>query len=286
MSLSCLPDSGGCERGRTDPFVAHLNVLEDSHFEHEACLDVLDRTSPQPEALYVDTVTSVRMVIERKAIIWPPNYPQTHKNDHFLAQTVTEALRAICQDQLYALVLEPSVEGRPTEVDQFAKDVIRQVGQEIGLVRAGRSIGSRRPGRRWCFRLQNAWERYCHPLKSGLVVFWCPESDMPELCEPESIPEALQEVLRRIFASCSRKFAPYPDARKVLLIDPHGDLRHAPVDWFARLFGSYPPPKEIDFIWLGVYDWLLDDQQGWMFDKVYSRESGQAAEVYRFSRPP
>jgi hypothetical protein len=37
--MSCIPDSGGCEKRATDALVAYLNAVEGSRYEHHACLD-------------------------------------------------------------------------------------------------------------------------------------------------------------------------------------------------------------------------------------------------------
>lgn len=67
--MSCIPDSGGCERDATDALVAYINQTEGTQYEHRACLDQVDRTRPQPECLYVNITGGRRMVIERKSIM-------------------------------------------------------------------------------------------------------------------------------------------------------------------------------------------------------------------------
>jgi hypothetical protein len=213
------------------------------------------------------------MVIERKLLVWPQDYPQNHKNDHFLAQTVTEALKLECNSDLYSLVLECSLQGHQAELKRIADEIIRHVKQELEQVRTGKTINSLTEGRRWTFRLQNALERHCHPLKQGIVVFWYPGADMFASLGPESVATQLQEQTRKIFRSCERKFAAYSGARKVLLLDPQGELRHAPREWFNQLFRLCPPPKVIDSIWSGIFEWLTDQDEGWIFEKLYPTQS-------------
>jgi hypothetical protein len=64
--MGCLPNSGRCERHRTEPFVQYLNDIENVSYRHEACLDIVIRNRPQPEVLYVEPSTAQRIVIERK----------------------------------------------------------------------------------------------------------------------------------------------------------------------------------------------------------------------------
>lgn len=104
--MGCLPESGACERQRTDPFVHHLNWLEGANYVHNVCLDVLHRNSPQPEALYIDEGSDRRLVIERKNLVWPPEYALGHKNDHFVVDLVSDGLKGLIRDDAYELQLE------------------------------------------------------------------------------------------------------------------------------------------------------------------------------------
>src|SRR6185295_1465472 len=113
--MGCLPESGGCERAQTDPFVDHLNDIEKSDYQHVACLDVIDRNSPQPEALYIDESTGERLVIERKNIVWPSDYAQRHKQDHLLGERLIEGLKDLTADAPYGVELEPSDFSSPNE---------------------------------------------------------------------------------------------------------------------------------------------------------------------------
>lgn len=69
--MSCLPESGGCERQRTDPFVIYLNSVEASNYTFAECLERIHRNKPQPEVLYVQQGTNRKLVIERKSLVWP-----------------------------------------------------------------------------------------------------------------------------------------------------------------------------------------------------------------------
>ena len=82
--MPCLPESGGCEKPFTDVLVAHLNRTEGKRYMHRACLDMEDKTAPQPEALYVDAESGQHLVIERKSVSWPVDYPYRHNNDHVI----------------------------------------------------------------------------------------------------------------------------------------------------------------------------------------------------------
>lgn len=114
--MSCLPESGGCERPFTDAFVEHLNQTGDSRYVHRACLDRIDSKNPQPEALYVDSEQNLQLVIERKSISWPIDFPYRHKKSHFAADRFFEELKGLPPDDLYELRLPMLIKGKKPEL--------------------------------------------------------------------------------------------------------------------------------------------------------------------------
>src|SRR6267142_2645673 len=125
--MGCLPESGGCERQRTDPFVHHLNALAGTDYTHSECLDLLYRNSPQPEALYVDEATGGRLVIERKNLVWPPEYAVGHNNVHFLVDRVIDGLSTLTDDDAYEIQFDLGVSGTPGQLEEFAREIVETV---------------------------------------------------------------------------------------------------------------------------------------------------------------
>lgn len=82
--MTCIPQSGGCERPFTEAFVEHLNQTGGCRYVHRACSDVASRQVPQPEALYEDSGRNMQLVIERKSISWSIDYPYRHKKSTLL----------------------------------------------------------------------------------------------------------------------------------------------------------------------------------------------------------
>src|ERR1044072_5360649 len=117
------------------------------------CLGVGDRNSPQPEPLYIDHGSERQLVIERKNLVWPPEYAIGHKNDHFLVDLVTEGLRDLVSDDAYELHLDLSVSGSTGELEEFAAVIVETVRTRFPEIRAGMTVGSPQIGRRWNFCL-------------------------------------------------------------------------------------------------------------------------------------
>ena len=265
--MGCLPESGGCERSRTDPFVDHLNEVERTNYRHVACLDVLDRNSPQPETLYVDTETSQRLVVERKNIVWPSDYAPRHKQDHELAERLIEGLNDLTADGPYSMELQPSAFSSANELAEFAEVIIQGAHELFPAVESGETIGSLQ-GPWWRLFREHTGERAFDwgAPDTGLRISW----NRPDtLASSAKVSLGLLDTVSRLFSSCVDKFQDYLDARRILVVEPHGEIRYNPDSWWAQVFAEVPPPLAISEIWSGTYDWLDDTQRGWMFDKLY-----------------
>lgn len=265
--MGCLPESGGCERQRTDPFVDHLNWLEGTNYVHIMCLDVVYRNSPQPEALYVDQGSGRRLVIERKNLVWPPEYAVGHKNDHFLVDLVTGGLRDLISDDAYELHLDLSVSGTTVELEEFAAVIVETVRTRFPEIRAGMTVGSSQVGRRWKFWLGDRSSRvFDGAPETGLGIHW----DVPTSLDSRGTPpDGFLAEVSRLFGACVRKFASYTDARRILVIEQHGDMRYMGAWWWKGVLEAVSVPPQINELWDAMFDWLDDYEQGWTFEKLY-----------------
>jgi hypothetical protein len=265
--MGCLPDSGGCERQRTDPFVSYLSELEGKHFSHEKCLDRIYRNSPQPEALYIDTDTTEQLVIERKTLVWPRDYPSRHKNDHFVAHLLIEGLKDLTNNAPYTIELEAGLLGRRDDLAAFGNHITTVVRGRFPEVERGGIIGEAQSGHRWrFFRGNSVWRREDGQPEKGLVVEWSLDERLDLVSAPPS--ELLAEV-SRLFESCVQKFQAYLHARRILLIDQYGDLRYLGDFWWKQVLEVLPVPSEIPEVWMATYDWITDWEEDWIFEKLY-----------------
>jgi hypothetical protein len=271
--MGCLPESGGCERQRTDPFVHHLNELEGKHFAHEICLDRVYRNSPQPEALYIDTATAEQLVIERKTLVWPRDYPARHKNDHLVADLLLKGLKELTSNAPYTIELEVGLVGQRDDLTAFAHHITTVIRESFHAVERGQLIDVAQVGRRWkFFREKPAWRDGDNVPETRLVVRWYPEETLDLASAP---PEELLADIARLFASCIQKFQAYLHARRILLIDQHGDLQYLGDFWWERVFKALPPPSGIPEIWMGTHDWITDCEQDWIFEQLFPMSAPQ-----------
>jgi hypothetical protein len=269
--MACLPQSGGCEKPLTDMFASHLNDTQRTQYVHHACLDVVDRKTPQPESLYVDSETKLRLVVERKCILWPIDYAQKHKNDHLVATIFSQLLEGPLDDGLYELSLPVLIGGTQRELTSLVLNAAQQILSKLPKVKAGESLRHRVNEQwQWKIRKVSPWDiEDGEPSKGLKVSFITPHSIWFESIDATNLPAELLTALQRIYSSCVKKFAGYTDSRRVLVLDAHAALRYQSTDWWGRLFSIYRPPIEIGEIWLGICQWVDEGVEGWIFERLY-----------------
>jgi len=266
--MGCIPESGGCERHKTDPFVNYYNQLFNTNFEHDSCLDVFIKDRPQPEVLCIDSKTFDRIVIERKTFVWPLDYAKQHKADHYLGDILLDRLKNITQNKPYALSLGRLSPINRHKLENFAQEIVETIKLKINDVDSGIYIGSNEHGRQWRFYLENDFDRDEDMPSKGLIIYWNTIYHT-ELLIPENIPVKLKNKINKTFNSCEKKFSEYMNDRRILLIDQYGDLRYKNRDWWIRVFRIIEPPEQISEIWLAIFDWITDREEGWIFEKLY-----------------
>lgn len=263
--MSCIPESGGCERSRTDPFANHLNEVQSTHYIHMACLDRIHRNTPQPEALYEDQASCAQLVIERKSVVWPPDYAAQHRNDHTISDAVAHKLANVVQVDLLSIQLEPAPKMPRHELLAFAHAIADLVEKNMVAILSGWIIGSRAPGRAWSCYYDRA-ERFAdgEPL-TGIKFQW---SQPAEPVHNDEMPQGLIDVLREIFQSSVRKFSGYSEARRILLLEPFGTIQYMDHSWWSQALKIVPIPDEVSEVWLASYDWITDHDQAWNFAQL------------------
>jgi hypothetical protein len=230
----------------------------------------MDSSSAQPEALYLDSITNLRMVIERKSLSWPLDYAYRHSNDHFAFEVFSNALRGITFGDLYEIRFPLLIKGKREELRTFALAAAEVVRAKWTQLEPGSGLKERVSADRWWgFRRVPDWEKEESAPVKGLRVTWVGRSMFEhEYLDPSNPPEELQAKVGAIYSACVAKFTTYPDATRILVLDPLGDLRHEPTDWWRELWLTCPPPREIGQIWSGVFDYIDDDSQDWSFERL------------------
>lgn len=269
--MGCLPLTGGCEQRFIDPFVNHLNLAEGAAYSYVSCPDQDVRDQPQPDGLYADAALGQRLVIERKTMLWPEDHVEGHKADHFLMDLILAALGPLTADAPYELTLSSGISLDRSQLKAFALEIAEKVKAQIGKLEPGCSIGSSKALWSYQFTHQEDGDRdYTEPCL-GLKITLLGSAPEERLA-PSQLMTALCDGIQKCLLACEKKFLEYADERKILLVDPHGELRHLPFEWWDKALCGLPRPFPISEIWLGMFDMVSDVDEGWIFEKVYPIE--------------
>lgn len=261
--MACFPQSGGCEHRRILPFIAHVNELEESDYQLESCLDIEQRNSPQPEAIYRDS-TGRGMVVERKSVVWPLNYAELHNADHYLANVLAETLRPIVGDAPAMVEVRSGISVDRPSLVQFGEALAAEVQRHIEELKKGLEL-TFGPCR---FRFQSDSERDEWEPSKGLGITFLPRH-YNDLDDPSVLPARLIEYLRKMTLSAKRKFADYGDCRQVLLIECFGEIQWKLDHWWSIVLRSMATELGGIEVWLGLEDSFEDGSNGFFFWKVY-----------------
>lgn len=159
----CLPPNGKCEWANLREFVRHFNATHGSTYNLSKCLDVSDSSRSQPEVL-LEAEGKVAMVIERKVIVWPPDYLKYHRWEDWFMHLVAERLSSDFGDGLFVVeVPTTAVRGSKGGIRQYADRIAGQVLANKKLALRPRGIGGRSPIP-WRFR----------PVPDSSVMPSCP----------------------------------------------------------------------------------------------------------------
>lgn len=266
--MGCLPNSQECDRQIIAPFVHYLNELEGTAYAFKSCPDKTIRNRPQPETLYIDPANTKRLVIERKTLIWPLDYAERHVADHYLMNAIKVELEALTKDAPYALELRIGTAIDREELKHFAGLIVNAVKPLIGKIKPGEGVTSR--DLHWPFRfwLEGEDERdFSDPPKGlGITLLHNPST---ELDNPDQLPTGLVSEINKRYHECEGKFAEYELDRKILIFEPHGDLKYWDDSWWERASARVQPPKSISEVWLAIHDYVTELDKGWMFTKLY-----------------
>jgi hypothetical protein len=261
-----MPHSGGCERPYTDAFITNYNDLFSTSYVHKLCLDQTDSSRKQPEVLYEDTGSNHQMVIERKSIAWPSDYSRRHHIDHWVGQIFESELRPLLSGALYELHLPSLMAGTRAQLRPWVISCATALKGRWQEIESCRVLGSPEGSAvRWWFRKVPEDDKEEREPEIGLKITL---SRTPQYLDSHNLPPKLGEDLQKIYDACTLKFVKYPNARRILLLEPMGDLEHNDSRWWSEVFANYQPPEAIDQIWTGSLDYIDETILGWTFERL------------------
>jgi hypothetical protein len=216
--------------------------------------------------LYIDTHDGRALVIERKSISWPESYAHGHSKDHELANAISEGLSGLEFPNSYSLEMPSISSGSKAELTEAGRSVAEQIRTSYAELQRGQSLNIECLGHSLTFKLRPLEDRGDDEPDRGLVMTWAMSAP---LFRTDDLNSKLGVQIKKMYAACVRKFAGYSDARRILMLDPHGEVAFTSARTWNEVFTSDPPPEAIEEIWIGAHGSDGFGGEEWVIEKVY-----------------
>ena len=83
------------------------------------------------------------------------------------------------------------------------------------------------------------------------------------------VPDGLNRELERLIDSAARKFATHGDAKRVLVLDPVGDLSISGGHVWRKVLAMLNMPSEIDEVWTSTHGLITELYFGWIHRAIW-----------------
>lgn len=257
---------GQCEMRWLAPFVRRYNRVRICDFVLDRRLDATG-PAPQPEAAYVDANTRDVLVIERKSVIWPPDFAQLHATSHEVCGIVDAALGPVLEpNRAYRLTLRDDLRGPRKELQAYARRIGRAIADRLDAVHNGTALRARWPNREWSFLEEPVSERDFTEPSTGLIVEFKVRTSELDVGE---VSAGLVSEFERLLVAAARKFEEHAAARRILVLDPYADVRWSTDDTWRKLLASVVVPAPIQEIWISMHAMLTELHCGWIQQQLW-----------------
>jgi hypothetical protein len=249
LAFGCLPPSNNNEWMNLKHFVDIYNTTYDTNYILEAFPERENRSSPQPEVLLRDG--EMKMVIERKVFVWPPNFIKHHQLWHEFNHRFFEKRWDDFTDGVYAFEISNSnIPGSKREIIELVIDVTKNILENKDLIHRSGCIVCIDEPIEWKFYRLPELEREDYPGESGIVVrLMNPFQYYDERQLVKSKPEITSAISKLIEESVP-KFDNFIDCLRILIVEPYTNILNLTPEILGQIMKSIEVPLNIDQIWL------------------------------------
>lgn len=256
-----MPWNNKCEWQELKYFVTEFNKVNGTHYTLSECLDVSNRDSKQPEVL-LECTNLPPVVIERKSVVWPPDFFSDHSNFHLLGEILHSKLSAIFDDGPYQLQLNESAfrAMKKKQIINFTDNIIKNILSQETVVKTEGVIRYRTPFP-WVFRRLNINEIDEDTPSKGIGVLSISSSGSLDDIEifQQSLNEArsgFSDAFLKAAQNANQKFCEYSVARKLFLVQFHGDSQVILDEDLLKIIENTELPEQIDEVWYATHNWI------------------------------
>ena len=278
--FSCLTPGGECEWFHLKDFVDAFNAINGTSYYRSMCIDAYGPENKQPARapkrpeVMIEAEGEAPIVIERKAVVWPPKFQRDHSKEHYLPSRVIELLGEEFRDSVYELKIHSEdLRGKNLrQVDEFGSQIAHLISSHSDRAKSSRGIGGRNPIR-WGIRPLSPHEFDRPNWKSGFKV----TIDVPSVwdLEPIEIREHRKATLagfaKRFVREASRageKYGEYADCQRLLVVQFFGESELINSEEIVDTVKAARIPMQIDQVWLTGREWVSDDDYELAWERV------------------
>jgi hypothetical protein len=191
------------------------------------------------------------MAIERKAIVWPPDYLKSHSSEHKFFDYFVSRVSPAFQDDAYQLELRTrDVHGNNKYLKHLAQEIADAVVARRAQVIETGAIYSSHPIE-WCFRQTQEYERGDDTPKNGVGISLKDPMKRLLRSHDESLTAhgRIARTVDKLLAKAAIKFVDYPDCLRVVVLEAYG-YNLLPTDQdIEQIIQSAVWPLSVDQIW-------------------------------------
>jgi hypothetical protein len=183
-----------------------------------------------------------------------------------LAKEIYDGIADIEFRDVYALAMPFVGECSAADLREMGRFVAAEIRAQYADLEPQKSMLIESNGRRFVLRIRPIEDRCDGEPGHGVVMTWA--LNLP-MFGTRDLSAKLRGQTQKIYAACVRKFAGYSTARRILMLDPYGEVAFASAWVWNEIFAHDPPPGAIQEIWIGSHG--VDDfgEEEWLIEKVY-----------------
>jgi hypothetical protein len=262
MCYWCMPKNSKCEWIKLVDFIKTYNSETGKQFVLKKCLDVFERSMPQPEILTEDKTQGEEMVVEHKIISWPPDHLQKHRAHHLFMETLAEDLRNEFQDDVYV------IEVNAKDIEVAKKETLRIVREIAVLIRQNKSFILTNSGAKskkpisWLVRRIRDYERdeeVVPDVGVGIVINEDVDFGMFSDLNMISVEKEVQKMLEKHLQQASKKFANFNNHIRVFVTEAYSSNALVDNELIEKVTEKINIPEGIDEIWVGLPRWVNEN---------------------------
>jgi hypothetical protein len=257
-----MPEDSKCEWVKLVDFIKIYNEATNKEFVLKQCLDVFERTIPQPEILAEDNTHGEEIVVEHKIVSWPPYHLQKHRAHHLFMDTFAEELRNEFTDDVYVIeVNAKDVEVAKRETLRIVREiaVLVRENKEFILTNSGASSKAPIP---WVLRRVSDYERDEEDVPdSGVGVVINKDEDFGAFSDLNMAvaEKAVQETLEKHLQQASIKFETFNNHIRIFVTEAYSSSALVNNELIEKIVEKINIPEGIDEIWVGLPRWVSEN---------------------------